>query len=425
MEVNSYKTSNDIYLIEIEDKYIIYAPLKGVATLCDAESIIRLTSNQNFGENLNSNSFIATKVSEINGLTNEPIADNPDINLMDRLVIIPSHKCNLSCSYCYAQESRSTKELDLLSIKRSIEYIFCNNTGKTKVFTFIGGGEPFMTWRILADSIDYIIQKSSQLHIKYQIRIVTNATLLTRNIVKWLSEKKDIIVNVSSDILPDIQNSQRRLSEKLNSFDLLTNAINLLREFHIPYTLRSTITLENVHRMREMVEFASEHYPDIKRLHFEPVTDNSIDNRHFFDLYLSYFFEALTLSKRKGIVLTNSYISSINHIKRHFCQGELCIVPGNRIVACHRHSSTSDEYFDSLEYGYINPDGVNINPSKLKKVQDNRNNQTPYCDNCFAKFHCAGGCTSKRLSYGVENNLIHCDFIRKIIGIYILLKTQK
>lgn len=424
MKTHSYKIDNDIYLIEIEGRYMLYAPLKGVATLCDKRVIDSIDLNHSLEENLRSHPFFRCKIKGLNAFTNVSVADNPEIDFKNRLVIIPSHKCNLSCSYCYAQESRSVKELDLAFIKKSIDYIFGQDTGKTKVFTFIGGGEPFMTWSSLAGSIDYIIRQSKKLNVEYQIRIVTNATLLNYDIVKWLSERKNIIINVSSDILPDIQNSQRRLSEKINSFDLLNDAINLLRHFHIPYTLRSTITFNNVCRMSEMVEFASSHYSDIKRLHFEPVTDNRIDNGIFFNQYLLYFFDAWTLSKSKGILLTNSYISSINHIKRHFCQGEICIVPDNKIVACHRHSSSVDVLFDSFEYGNVNQDGIHINSSKLKIVQDNRNNQNKFCETCFVKWHCAGGCASKRLSYNTGNNLIHCDFIRNIIAKYILLKLN-
>ncbi len=99
-----------------------------------------------------------------------------------------------------------------------------------------------MTWELLTEAIDFIVSKSKQEQINYQIRIVSNAALFTYDKVKWLSTKKNIIVNVSSDILPDIQNRQRRLSNNVKSFDLMNDVIKILRQFHIPYTMRSTIT---------------------------------------------------------------------------------------------------------------------------------------------------------------------------------------
>ena len=337
-----------------------------------------------------------------------------EIDTEDRAVILLTQKCNLACSYCFAQSSRSKDVLPLDKVYAVVDHMFSFNNNKSKAFSFLGGGEPLICWNTIQRAAEYIQQKSKEMHIPYRLSVVTNATLLTEEKVKWIAQH-GVIVSVSSDILPDIQNAQRPYAFKKDySFDHVDLAIKLLLKYHVPFKLRATITDMNVKRMQEMVDFVHNNYPSLKVMHLEPVTDSAEDYEAFYSQYVENFFAAYKLGQCFGIKVTNSLYSSFYHIKQHFCQGELCVTPSGDIVSCHRHSSTNDEYYDACRYGVVNGK-VQIDRELLRNVITMRQQRIVDCNECFAKWHCAGGCASQKMVFTKEQQLSFCNYVRTFI----------
>lgn len=337
-----------------------------------------------------------------------------EIDTEDRAVILLTQKCNLSCKYCFAQNSRSSSILSIDKVFAVIDHLFSYNNNKSKGVSFLGGGEPLICWDSIQRAVEYILKKSKETQIPCKISIVTNATLLSEQKVKWLSQN-NIIISVSSDILPDIQNIQRPYAfKKAGSFDNVDEGIKLLIKHRVPFKLRATITHLNVTRMSEMVRFVHNNYPALKILHLEPVTDSEEEYEDFFAKYTTYFLEAYQLGQSWGIQVTNSLSSSLFHLKRHFCQGELCVTPTGDIVSCHRHSSKEDEFYEACRYGVIEDD-VNIDYNALEDVITMRQNRTEDCDECFAKWHCAGGCASQKMVFSQRQQISFCKYVRMFI----------
>lgn len=214
------------------------------------------------------------------------------------LVVILSQFCNLACTYCYAQESRSKEILNKDKLKQTIDYIL-SQPNNNKRFSFIGGGEPTLTWELLEWAINYIdiSKKDGQ---KVRCSITTNGTLLSDEKIKFLKEHK-VHIGISFEILPEIQNVQRKYANpNLKSFDAVNATIQKLTINNISYSFRSTITKRNVGLMKEMVIFAAENYKNIKRLHFEQVTDMQDNDLKFYNDFISNFFAARKIGKKGG-----------------------------------------------------------------------------------------------------------------------------
>lgn len=421
-----YNLRSNLFVIKRNKKeYIVYAPLQGISFICDNQDADEIRKFILRGTDFTSHDLYQY-IQEIGNSSKIIPSRNPSLKKPDKLMFILSQICNLSCTYCFSQESRSKELLNIDKIKNAINYFFSYNKKKRKDFTFIGGGEPFITWELLKRTILYIEEKTRLHKTTNQIRIITNATLLTEEKVAWLAEK-NVVVSVSYDILPDIQNKQRPFSiPGKSSFDAVNVGINMLRKYKVPFTFRTTITPTNVYRMLEMARYVIKNYPEIKKIHFEPVTDNAIDNKSFFRDFVKNYFKALTVCQKNGVFLTNSYIASFDFIRNHMCQGEFCLVPDGGILACHRHSSNNDLHYDSFKLGFVTDDKLVIDQVSLKNVEKIRKLRTKKCNRCFAKWHCAGGCTSKHLVYSENNNIIHCNFIRSFLLSYIeyQLKNQ-
>ncbi len=414
---------NDLFIIPINNKYyMIYAPLRKGLFLVnyDAKQKIEeyMSGNLKLTEN-NTNDKLIKHLQTLEQIKPyQPIRLESNKHKFNRVTILLTHKCNFACSYCYSQSERSSKVLDKNKIIKVVDYVFSVSTQKRPpVFSFLGGGEPTTCWQTLVFTVSYIKDKSKETGLIPRLGLTTNGSLLTSKKINWLKSNK-FNVNVSYDILPQVQNNQRPFASKLKgSFETVDKNIKLLIANRCKVSIRATITSISLNKMQEMVKFVKDNYPTIKRLHFEPLTDykNTTSNDFFRD-FVENFDKAYNYGIDNDIELYCSL--STSKIRRRFCYGEFCITPDATITACHREASENDMSYDNFVYGKITDKEVIIDKNKLYNITNTHSfEQNKNCISCFARWHCAGGCPSAKLydmNYiGAEEK--RCDFTRMFL----------
>lgn len=407
---------SDLYIIPVEDGMsIIYAPLHGAAFYANenAATLCRSYINGETKTETEENACVFRNISSLEKRKAVKPRVQP-INTTSSLVVILSQMCNLACSYCFAQESRSKEVLDKEKLKVAIDYIFAQKS-KNKRFSFIGGGEPTVTWDLLAWAISYIrSQETSEK--QCHIGITTNGTLFNKERIDFIQDNK-INLNLSFEILPEIQSTQRCYANPdKKSFDTINELIHQLMDRNIPFSFRSTITVLNVSKMPEMVEFVRENYPIVKRLHFEPVTSTN-NSKEFYDEYIHYFMEAFEIGQHYNIDVYCSVSNGIKYIKNRFCRGEMCLTPTGDFVGCHRISSKEDSSFDLFNFAHVDniDNRIIIDDIKKKNIEDFYNAKRDACATCFARWHCAGSCAMERTVYTEEMRDLKCYFFRTLV----------
>lgn len=400
--------------VKSEEGYLIYAPLQNLAFATNSAGA-KIVEKYIDGIDLSDVEKESVIISYIQQIEKTP-ANIPlckDIDIENSAVIILSQMCNLACTYCYAQKTRSKTVLSKNITKKAINAVFDKNAGK-KSFVFIGGGEPLVTWDLLEWAINYIHYKANECKNDVEIIITTNATLLTDEKIEFLRDK-NIHLGISFDILPSIQNVQRIYPHSdEGSFDKVNTVIHKLDEANIEYSIRSTITKEHVSKMVDMVQFVIENYKNVRKLHFEPVASQDDNDEKYYDDFVSSFMEARKLGQKYNIVVHNSMSDSVDKIRTRFCRGEFCISPTGELVACHRFSSEKDSNFHFVNYGLID-DGIYIDTEKKSQVISLFNYKRAECASCFAKWHCAGGCVAERLVQTSSQNEAKCRYNRALI----------
>jgi len=408
---------SDLFVIQTSNNIsIIYSPLRGAAFHANskAEDIIReYIKSGNISEK-----YKGTKVynylSELSRIEVEEPQIEPIHSYSSDVMFILSQICNMNCSYCYAQKSRSKETISMGKIKSAVDYVCKKTDKKNKSFSFIGGGEPLSTWELFEWSINYIKEVTEKKGFSRRIGLTTNGTLLNEKRILILKQHS-VTVNISFDILPEIQNVQRPLSDRKSvSFELVHNNIKMLLSYGLVPRIRSTITNKNVKLMPQMVKFVIQNYPEIKFLHFEPVTDTNDNSDDFYKAYIISFMEARSISNKQGIYLKNSLINSLKRIRTRFCNGEFCITPSCDIVSCHRISSDVEECFESFKYGQVTND-IEIDTKSLNDVLEISEKKSKYCSDCFAKWHCAGGCPMYRAISTEKEQLSYCTFFKNFV----------
>lgn len=336
-----------------------------------------------------------------------------NVGSRNHAVILLSHRCNLACSYCYAQEARSSETMERSVLNTVIDNLFRDAEGNL-MFTFMGGGEPTLTWDLLSYGIERIRSWPYD-QSRVRVGVTTNGTLLNRDRIAWL-KAHNADVGISFEILPDIQDRQRGFQGGgRSSHAAVDEAIGLLAEAEIYPRLRATITSDNLHRMTEMVEYVNGHYPHLKKLHFEHATQEGLSTEDYYVPFVEEFFRAKWTAAGYGIELRNSVITSVYSLRSRFCKGEYCITPSGSIVSCHRVASADDPLFEKFYYGQVTVPNVELDEGKRAEIQALAEAKPAECEGCFARWHCAGICTENKFYFGKDSLDKLCRFVRDMI----------
>lgn len=406
--LQEYNSRKDIFVIPTttNNGAIVYSPLRRLAFWVNDEGA-KLIHQYLDGGIIDSDYVkLNSRISELNRIIPVGPQKSNTFN-RDHAVIILTNRCNMACSYCYAQVARANDCISKESIEKIVDYIATSPGNNKKRFTFIGGGEPTIEWDLIEYAVNYIFHCLPET--QTYISITTNATLLDENKIKWL-KKHNIHVSVSCDILPDLQNLQRPLKNNIISSTIVYDNIQKLIENGVSLSIRSTVTQLGVEYMRNMVEFIHDNFPKIKTIHLESVEDEALYDYEYYERFIRNFFEARKLARKYNMSVQNSLSNCVQNLQMRFCPVELCFTTDGRIVACHRNASKADRLHSAFEYGEIK-----INETKLKMIIDNEETHVEKCSLCFARYHCAGMCASHRLLFNQELKSAYCSFTRGMI----------
>ncbi|HEX3027882.1 MAG TPA: radical SAM protein, partial [Clostridia bacterium] len=263
----------EIFFIPHEGEYILYAPLRNFLAVVNGDA------KDAVAKCLESLPLCKTEQSVIDTLQKRGVFNEdfqyPKVDedfAPTRVTLFPTDRCNLRCRYCYASAEDGGKKLPLPAAQVAIDFVARNAKKKNQeqfAVGFHGNGEPFSAFDVVQECCDYVSEVAEREGLKYKISTATNGVMSEEHLdflVAWISD-----VNVSSDILPDVQNSQRPLAGGRGSFEYVDHTLKRLDKAGVQYGIRATITSESVSRLREMAVFVKENYPKCNLLHFEPV----------------------------------------------------------------------------------------------------------------------------------------------------------
>lgn len=124
-----------------------------------------------------------------------------------------THNCNLDCVYCYQQHDTS-KRMSIDTAKTIIDWIFEHvPEGAERVGIDFIGGEPLLEFELIKEIAAYASSKKRPL--PYMFFATTNGTLLSEDMKRWFTERKEyFVLGLSLDGTRDTHNHNRS-----NSFD--------------------------------------------------------------------------------------------------------------------------------------------------------------------------------------------------------------
>jgi radical SAM protein with 4Fe4S-binding SPASM domain len=394
---------------------LLYSPLAGNAVLADNPLITRAEQLcLNHPGSPVTDETLRPLLDFIPVKERNPIASNPA--QLSSLTILPNEICNLNCSYCYAAAGRSKQRLDrelLLGAIRHFISIHGQNNRQLYI-SFGGGGEPFLSWELIKESVEVASDLSDKLGIETGFSFATNGTLLNREMLS-LIRKYQIKANVSFDILPDVQQAQR------GRYEEVSRNLHRMAAAGISPTINAVITPLNVHRQEEMAIALISNFPDIRRASFDFVVDaglfaDPVALGAFLNDYYRYFVRARVVAKAAGVEISSIELAKAASLRARGCSGSLALTAEGKYSICFVVSSPASPLYSEFIIGQAGTEGkALIDQDLFRHHLDDNVLENQKCHSCFAKWHCGGGCHFRNCTYSDAHLEEVCRITRKMV----------
>lgn len=231
-------------------------------------------------------------------------------------------RCNLHCSYCFADASPSfssgdaTPEIAEEFIDRVAEHRVNNQTCTPYIIEFTGG-EPLLNFKVIKHTVDYAKKAYGNL-LNATFCIQSNVTLLTENILDFL-KREEISIGVSCDGFKTAHDNQRPFESGCGSHKVVEKNMKSIKNHYSENTggVISVITKKNIDFMPEIaLYFYLLGYPNIVMRCVQKIgRANNDDSLSFLEeRYVTGLFKTLTsiiepIYRQTGQLIEERYLA--------------------------------------------------------------------------------------------------------------------
>jgi uncharacterized protein len=347
-------------------------------------------------------------------ITDEPLTNAP----VRSLSLAIAQKCNLGCTYCYAQEGNfgaKNKDMSAEVALASVDLLFSEaSAGEIVNLTFLGG-EPLTNRKLLRECAERAADLGKAKNVPVNFSITTNGTLVTPEDGEFF-ERYRFAVTISLDGIGDVHNRLRAFKSGSGSYRRILENIRPLLEMQreMQISARVTVTPDNLFLRETLDEFVSLgfHSVGFSPMLSSPSGAGEMDSKQL-DLMLEQMISCGEEFERR---VTNGerfpFLNMANALREihkgthrpYPCgagAGYLGVSADGGLYACHR--------FVEDEAGALGKvfDGVDREKQKRWLAERHVHLQEP-CRNCWARYLCGGGCHHEVIKRGRPA----CNYIR-------------
>ena len=424
-----------VHTFNIDGKFYLFDVESGSLHLCDA-----LTSE--VVKKLNGEPYDLTGADEVavkeieeeilqlkkDGLLYTPLKEEQPIksDLVKALCLHICHDCNLNCKYCFAGKGKYKGKAEYMSFevaKKAVDFLI-SNSGNRKILEMdFFGGEPLMNLDVVKKTVEYAKEEGAKAGKKFLFTLTTNGVLLNGETAKWLNDEMENVV-LSVDGRKEVHDYVRQTVNGKGSYEVIIDNIKRFVEMRGDkhYYVRGTFTNKNLDFGNDVLALAD---MGLGQISLEPVVLDAND-----ELYISK--ESLPAIREEYRRLSKVYLERRKNGEKlfnffHFnidLEGGVCLK--KRVSAC----GAGNEYFSVTPQGDIFPcHQFASNPAyKMGNVFEGKLNEEiraifknsslytkEKCKDCFAKYHCSGGCAANNVNFNGDVNKpyeITCDMMK-------------
>ena len=347
-----------------------------------------------------------------------------------------AQKCNLGCSYCYAQQGtfgQAAGDMPPEVAKAAIDQLIeAAEPGETLTLAFMGG-EPLINRETLHASTRYAASEATARGIRIGFSMTTNATLLREEDIA-LFQKYGFTLTISLDGLHATHDRLRPYRSGSGSFEKVAKNVRALlavddRRYRV--LARVTVTPKNLDLPEIMTGLLDMGFDAIM---FSPMLSAPSGKEALLAADLDRLLdELIKCGERFREQLQHGRILPLSNVTKtlqriHFYEreqypcgaggGYMGVSADGGLYACHRFVNDDEGLMGDIFNG--------VDRDRQSSWLDSRHlhKQSP-CGSCWARYLCSGGCHYEAIKRGRPA----CDYIRGwlayCLGLYTdLVRTQ-
>ena len=354
------------------------------------------------------------------GLDGAPFVDDTPVQEppLQAISLAIAQKCNLGCTYCYAQQGEfgaAPKNMPLANAKRAIDLLVAEAEPGSRINIAFLGGEPLVNRPVLREATLYAQQQSQSRGLTAGFSITTNGTLLKEDDADFF-EAHGFAVTVSLDGPQAQHDALRPYRGGRGSYDAIMKRLApLLRhQRKMQVSARVTVTPANLNLRETLDAFVSAGFHNVG---FSPMLSSPNGKGEMQSDDLERMLEAmiecgLVFEQKTRAGERYPFANMLNAMKEigkgthrpYPCgagAGYLGVSADGDLAACHRFVGDESGSMGSLTGG-IDVDGRNT------WLADRHVHRQAPCNTCWARYLCGGGCHHEVINRGRPA----CDFIR-------------
>lgn len=354
------------------------------------------------------------------GLDAAPYVDDTPLDAppIRSLSLAVAQKCNLGCTYCYAQEGDfggAAKEMPAAVAQRSVELLFSDVQPGERVNLSFLGGEPLTNRDELRRATAMAVQLARAKGVSVGFSVTTNGTLLSPADGEFF-EEHGFAVTVSLDGIGEAHDSLRPFKSGRGSYEnVIANVTPLLAmQRHMQVSARVTVTPRNLSLPETLDQLVDMGFHSVG---FSPMlsspTGRDQMNAPELEVMLAQMIACGEKFERE-IVAGHRYpfsnmVNAMQEIHKGTHRpfpcgagaGYLGVSAEGGLFACHR--------FVDDERGAMGDITSGVNPVLQSNWLNQRHvhRQEP-CRSCWARYMCGGGCHHEVINRGRPA----CDYVR-------------
>lgn len=392
---------DDIHFIPFNGKWLLHAPLHGVAACLNRAGADALRQ----AIAANTDTGLPEMLLDVwRRLTDKPCptpAPPSGPFAPVQVGLLPTNDCNMRCIYCAVgagTADRSTMSPEICDAALRYQAAVVQREGYRCFSVALFGGEPFFARTIVEQCAHRGRELADSLGVPFLFTGDTNA-FMSAEYAGWIAEHLSYLL-VSLDGPPDIQNTQRPAVGGGPTYGVVARNVEIFQDKGLSFALRCSVSDQIVERVPEIAAHFCERFRP-KKINFEPlvVTGRCEENRllppHPGD-FVRAVVEAGKIARQHGvpIKLSTAQPECIACSNCQVARDHFVVTPDGLAAACYGANHKESPYAPEYVIGAYNTlqDTIVINQERVEHLRSYGVENIPRCTTCFCKWHCAGGC---------------------------------
>ncbi len=424
-----------VHTFDIDGHYYLFDSESGALHICDAltSEVVKKINGLPFNLDGVDQTVVKDIEDEIQTLKKDGVlfteqkSQTPiKSDLVKALCLHICHDCNLSCKYCFAGKGKYKGKAEYMSEEvalKAVDFLIANSGNRKILEMDFFGGEPLLNLDVVKKTVDYAKKQGAKHGKTFLFTLTTNGVLLDDQTVDYLNREMENVV-LSVDGRKEIHDGVRQTINGKGSYEVIIDNIRkfVQKRGDKHYYVRGTFTNKNIDFANDVVALAD---MGLDQISLEPVV---LDKKA--ELYIGE--ELLPSIREEYRRLANIYLERKKNGQKlfnffHFnidLEGGVCLK--KRVSAC----GAGNEYFSVTPSGEIFPchQFASYPQYKMGNVFDGKLDDAirgifrsanlytkEKCKDCFAKYHCSGGCAANNIIFNGDINKpyeITCDMMK-------------